>query len=821
MKKYTKFLISSLITAILICIIYCKNGLFPFGNNSIVQVDADFQFIPVLYHIYDFLHGNASIIYDNIGLGNNIFLQMIIQGSIFSPVNLLLYFTDRSNIVNYFNIILLVKLCLMSLTTYIYINKRHHNTPEFYKILFSIMYTFNGFILLNYFNIMWLDCVILFPLFMLFLEELLDNNKPIGYIIVLTSSLIISFYISYYILYFTLFYSFIYLYLNYSKKELKSRIALLGYATLIAILISSFVTVPAIYQMLISSRLFMSDSISLNSEFMIKALHVLISPLFIILFIKLILNFKKDQNKIYILCVILILFVVGIFLEPINLSIHGGSYWDFPYRYGFITSFILMLGSLHYLKISQSKTEIEKLKFFRIIIFLLAFVICIILNQSSEGLIAYNVITLEIKDINFSYLAIKIIILISIMYIISLSFSDKRYKYSLLSICSILSIMIFSSWTMYYNSGYYLCREANELNNQIDFPKDGRYKVDYTTYTPDYGFIFNVDTLDNWLHVIPSQESNVYQNLGYYIDGTRIRSNGGTIFSDYLLGFKYLLSESVKDYDMYELITSYKNKYLYKYRYNISNGFIINSNNDINFINSFDYQNKIYQNIFDTENNIINIENYTGEGDEIRVSLKIEDKGELYIKTDQYYDIDYISINDREVYISGDYIFNLGEFSDDIEIIIHKKTSDGIDLTFGFIEYQDILSLSSDVEYKDNKYYVNSLDKDDYLFLPINNISGMNVYVNNDKVQVEKYLDNFMMVKLNKGSNEIDVEYEMPLFKTGIILSIIGLILLFFWVKIDYKTYFKSICYIIYNVLVFILFIYYYVVSMVKWIMET
>lgn len=444
---------------------------FIIGNYSIVQVDADFQFIPIIYHIYDFLHGNASIIYDNIGLGNNIFLQMIIQGSIFSPVNLLLYFTNRSNIVNYFNVILMVKLCLIAFTTYIYINKRHYNVSEFYKILFSILYTFNGFILLNYFNIMWLDCIILFPLFMLFLEELLDNNKPIGYIIILSSSLIISFYISYYILYFTLFYSFIYLYLNYSKNELKSKITLLGHATLISILISSFATIPAIYQMITSGRLFMTDSISLNNEFMIKALHILTTPLFIILFIKLIINFKKDQNKIYILCITLILFVIGIFLEPINLSIHGGSYWDFPYRYGFITSFILMLGSLHYLKISANTEEIENLKFLRIIIFFLLLIICIVFNQSSQELISNNVITLDIVNTSFSYLAIKIIILISLMYIISLSFSDKKYKYSLLSICSIFSVMIFSSWTMYYNPGYFLCREANNLNNQIDFPK--------------------------------------------------------------------------------------------------------------------------------------------------------------------------------------------------------------------------------------------------------------------------------------------------------------------------------------------------------------
>ena len=125
MKKYIKYIVPSMISFIILSILFYMNGLYPYGSNSIVQVDADYQFIPVLYRIYDFLHGNGSIIYNDMGLGNNIYISMILQGSIYSPVNLLLYFTKRGNIVNYFNVILLVKICLISLTSYIYINYKY------------------------------------------------------------------------------------------------------------------------------------------------------------------------------------------------------------------------------------------------------------------------------------------------------------------------------------------------------------------------------------------------------------------------------------------------------------------------------------------------------------------------------------------------------------------------------------------------------------------------------------------------------------------------------------------------------------------------
>lgn len=220
MKKF-KFIIPSLITLGILLIIFYFQGLYPFSDNSIVQVDADYQFIPVLYRIYDFLHGNGNIIYDDIGLGNNIYISMIIQGSIFSPLSLLLYFTSRSNIVNFYNIIVIVKICLLSLTTYIYINKSF-KVNEYYKIVFSLLYAFSGWIILNYFNIMWLDSIILFPLIIMYLNELLDSDKYIGYVITLSISLMISYYISYFILLFILFYLYIYgysLFKYYSYKN--------------------------------------------------------------------------------------------------------------------------------------------------------------------------------------------------------------------------------------------------------------------------------------------------------------------------------------------------------------------------------------------------------------------------------------------------------------------------------------------------------------------------------------------------------------------------------------------------------------------------
>ena len=138
--------------------------------------------------------------------------------------------------------------------------------------------------ILNFFNMMWLDSVILFPLIIMFLDELITKNKYIGYIITLSLSLIISYYISYFILVFIVFYSFIYIFLNIKNKDDRKKIIFrLGISTIIALLISSLSFIPSLYQTFISSRFSSSGNQLLFGNVMNKSLYLLFSPLFIIL----------------------------------------------------------------------------------------------------------------------------------------------------------------------------------------------------------------------------------------------------------------------------------------------------------------------------------------------------------------------------------------------------------------------------------------------------------------------------------------------------------------------------------------------------------
>jgi len=823
MKKKLRFIVPSLITFGILLVLFYYQGLYPFSANSIVQVDADYQFIPVLYRIYDFLHGNGNIIYDDIGLGNNIYISMVIQGSLFSPLSLLLYFTSRSNITCFFNILVIVKMCLISLTTYIYINKSY-KVNEYYKIIFSILYTFSGWVLLNYFNIMWMDSLILFPLIVMYLDELLNKGKYVGYVITLSMSLMISYYMSYFILLFILFYSFVYIFLKLDKSKVKKTIFVLGVATVIAIMISSVSLLPCLYQTFNSSRLDSSSTSGLFNNFMNKSLYLMLSSVFLVIFGMLFFKYKKDRKNIYIYVILFILFSIGIFIEPINLAIHMGSYWSFPYRYSFITLFILVNGCLYYISKYDFKGY-KRYELYRFIMFILLGIVLVYVNKLYYKDIVDSLIVLDFDDIDIYKNILIVFSIIIFMIVTSVSFSNKKYRYISFSIICLLQIFIYSGWSMYYNDGYYLSKNSNDINNNLDIVDSGfgRYKMGYTNYTPDYGFIYGVNTMDNWLHILPSSEIDTYRDLGYKNSDTCIRSYGGTIFSDWLFNVRYIIDNKILNDNMYTLLDSYNEYNLYEYRYSNGFGLVYNKNDSkIDNMDSFHMQNVMYRELFGKDNNIIKIDNYEYQVDgSVNISYDIDKLGFLYIDLDD--NVDYIMVNDRYIDVNNvDYIIDLGMYEEDVIIEIVVDGSTNINFSLGFIEYDSIMNLSSNVSgvmRVDNGYDIEVTNKMDnsYLFLPINNISGLKAYVNDREVEIDSYIDNFVSIKLDEGINNIKIRYEMPMFKLGIIISIIGIICLILFNKLNVNEIMLNISYYIYIIVCLLFYLYYYAYAFIRY----
>ena len=808
-KDKLLYLLPPIIVSTILLIMFCFQGLYPFGSKTIIQVDADYQYVPILYKIWDIIHNNHSIFFDFL-VGNNIYTSLIIQGSIFSPITLLVGLVSRSNIINFFNIIVIIKISLISLTSYIYF-RNTYKVKSIYHIIFSICYAFSGWVLLNYFNIMWLDDIILFPLIILFLDKLLKEGKYIGYLITLTLSLIISYYISAFILLFILIYSFIYINLNMSKRESKKIVITLGITTLLSLLISSFSIGPAIMHTINSSRLDGIYNTYLFNNTINKLLYLMFNSVLIIYFIKLISKIKSKDKNIYFYLIMFILLFIGVIIEPINIMFHLGSYWSFPYRYSFLTLFIMASGGLYYIEkyITNSKFDISSIIYTISSIILLGLSIYLVVIYHKEIISAQ--ITLDFKDIE----VFKKILLITILFCLSTfmcsNISYSKLKYIVMIIISIIEITSYTYLCMHYESGYFLTTNTQKLNNSIKLESNNltRYKIDYPYVSPDYSFILGVPSIDNWLHIIPNSQIEVYKNMGYYVSGTLIRTNGGTIFTDNILNINNIITNKELDEDYILINTSTDGYYNYQYKNILPYGLIID-NKESNYIfnNIFEYNNYLYKYLFNKSDNLIESTTINDIEKEINDNnLTISFKYYIDYQSYVYLDKSIISSKINNIYIDDKYIsipeskaglIYLGNLtSGEHNITISLEDINNIEaISIGninrnkYLEFINNYQNNINISYNNNILNINIINNEDnkMLFLPINNIKGYKVINNNKVVNSKTCLDNFMCIDLDNGNNNIIIKYQDPYIKIFSIISIIGIILM-----IIFKIYDKVI----------------------------
>ena len=69
---------TGLLSVLLLFLIFWHKGLFPVGNGSVVMSDLYSQYVPLLYHFYDVITGQAGMFWESgISGGCNIYIDTI------------------------------------------------------------------------------------------------------------------------------------------------------------------------------------------------------------------------------------------------------------------------------------------------------------------------------------------------------------------------------------------------------------------------------------------------------------------------------------------------------------------------------------------------------------------------------------------------------------------------------------------------------------------------------------------------------------------------------------------------------------------------
>lgn len=175
-------------------IIFAQRGIFPFGEESFLRTDMYHQYAPFFSEFQDKLTRGGSLLYSwNIGMGVN--FSALFAYYLSSPLNWFLILCPKGLIIEFMTYSIVLKTGLAGLSMAYYLRK-HCGTRDIGIAFFGIFYALSGYMAAYSWNIMWMDCILLFPLIVLGLERLVKEGKGVLYCLTLGLSILSNYYIS-------------------------------------------------------------------------------------------------------------------------------------------------------------------------------------------------------------------------------------------------------------------------------------------------------------------------------------------------------------------------------------------------------------------------------------------------------------------------------------------------------------------------------------------------------------------------------------------------------------------------------------------------
>lgn len=845
-KKYNLCLVAFLLGCISIISIYIIENISPFGKNSMLTIDFYHQYAPLLAEFYDRVVSFENLIYSfNTGFGIPFFRNF--ANYLASPLNILIFLFQRSNLITSYSIIIGIR-TIFTLISITYYFKKKFNKIDLSFVGLGLLYSFSAYFIAYHWNIMWLDGMIFLPLISLGIERIVDKNNGILYLISLTLMIYSNYFIGYMLCLFSCIYFVAYLILQNNEfclKYLIKKILLFLICSLAAGALNAWILLP-MYDAL-SSTDAVSGSMPLGQYYAFGILdffknHLtgvkttvlasdslnipnvsvgILSFALLIVFI-----FSKNipfKTKTVYLCILLLL-CLSFYFGPIDYIWHAFHVPnDLPFRYSFIYSFILILISAYAIK----NLKYEKyFKIFIIYIFCILFITFVYISN-------FQNITKDI--INLNYICITIYF---VLY--SLSFFFKKYKkiftcIFLFVICIECIISTTNNWNMDvsiidYYSNYSSIRNSIEMIKEDD--NELFYRIERnqneTLNDPAWYDYYGQSIFSSLAYSSLSKFNNNLGMPGNYINSYYYKQN--TPIYDLMFDIKYQIGHNI-DENRYDVFLNRNNREIHKSKYTV--GLMFGVNNKIKGMsnegeNPFELQNsfiKLSTNVDNVLYKILPIEEeliFSNDSETI-VKTTYENTVENIYLYPSYSDINYIIINDN-VYYKGDsnlkYAYDNGimplgnHYCYDEKYVINEKFDrETFDIYVSYSNYHKDI----DVYTINNERFINSyeilvknkvnitrfdehiiegninLTENKTIYTSIPYDKGWKVYSNGNKVETFMIADCLLGFDLEIGENNIVLKYIPPYFYLGIFISIFTLIFIitYFYIKDNKYIYYQ------------------------------
>lgn len=205
-------------SALLMMIVYYCFEVIPFGDKTILRMDLYHQYGPLFAELYDRLTEFRSLIYSWTSGAGSSFLGNY-YNYLSSPIAFIVLLFGHENIPESIGAMVLIKNALAAASMAYYL-KKAHNKNDFSLAAFGIMYSFCGFFIAYYWNVMWIDAMYLLPLVVLGIEKIINERKAKLYIAALALAFFSNYYMAFMICVFSVLYFIVYYFGKYSIKDI-------------------------------------------------------------------------------------------------------------------------------------------------------------------------------------------------------------------------------------------------------------------------------------------------------------------------------------------------------------------------------------------------------------------------------------------------------------------------------------------------------------------------------------------------------------------------------------------------------------------------
>ena len=188
------------------------NGIYPFGDTSVMMYDMPVQYAQFFGWLSNVLSGDGNLWYSaNAGLGTGTLAQFTYYLS--SPLNLLAAFWAPEDMPYFFSMLYLIKIPLCSVAALVYLRGRfsadiaHGGVrAQVLGVVFACAYGLTSYVTGYASNIMWLDGVIMLPIVCLGVHRLVAGRGCALLFASAACAILFNWYTGYIVCFFSVFY---------------------------------------------------------------------------------------------------------------------------------------------------------------------------------------------------------------------------------------------------------------------------------------------------------------------------------------------------------------------------------------------------------------------------------------------------------------------------------------------------------------------------------------------------------------------------------------------------------------------------------------